>query len=136
MFTNVLLAFDYGSSDGKAIHGGANGGLVVDSKNRQIVGVLSGVARNREAVALAVPVQSLADFVSRVQPWLAQSIFPPSKGNIPPASVDLHPRFVEPPSDSLQHRPDEPTAVKVLREKAQLLADSMRNFVAVQTFAF
>src|SRR6266478_2835166 len=134
--TTGLMAFDYSSSDGKAIHGGASGGLVVASKTQQIVGVLSGVARNGEAVALAVPVQSLADFVSRVQPWLAQSIFPPTKGSIPPASVDLYPKFIEPLTDSLQHRPDEPTAVKVLREKAQLLADSMRNFIAVQTFAW
>ncbi len=132
--TSGLLAFDY---DGKAIRGGASGGLVVDSKTQQIVGVLSGVARNGESVALAVPIRSLADFVGKVQPWLAQKIFPSaSKEIISPASADLYPKFVEPPANLLQHRPDEPAEVKLLREKGQLLADSMRNFVAVQTFAF
>jgi hypothetical protein len=134
--TTGLLAFDYSLSDGNAIRPGASGGLVVDSKTRQIVGVLSEVARNGEAIALAVPIQSLADFVSKVQPWLAPSIFP-SKGAISPTSTDLYPKLVLPPAaESLQHRSDEPGEVKVLREKAQLLADSMRNFVAVQTFAW
>jgi len=41
-----------------------------------------------------------------------------------------------PPTDVLQHRPEEPAEVTVLRSKAQLLADSMRNFIAVQTFAW
>jgi len=133
--TTGLLAFDYSSSDGKAIHPGGSGGLVVDSKTQQIVGILSGVAKNGEAVALAVPVQSLADFVSSVQPYLAQSIFPSAKA-ISPASADLYPKFVEPPTDSLQHRSEEPAEVKVLRGKAQILADSMRNFIAVQSFAW
>jgi len=85
---------------------------------------------------MAVPVQSLADFVSKVQPSLAQSIFPSTK-YISPVSADFYPRFVAPPpADVLQHRPEEPVEVKVLRNKAQLLADSMRDFIAVQTFAW
>jgi len=136
--TTGLLAFDYSFSEGKAIRPGASGGLVVDSKTQQIVGVLSGLAKNGEGVALAVPIQSLADFVSKVQPWLAQSLFPSAtKGIISPASADRYPKLVQPSvADSLQHRSDEPAEVKVLREKAQLLADSMRNFIAVQTFAW
>jgi len=131
-----LLAFDYGLSADKAIRPGASGGIVVDSKTRQIVGILNEIATNGEAIAMAVPVQSLADFVSKVQPYLAQNIFPSTKG-ISPVSGDLYPRFVPPPPvDTLQHRPEEPAEVKALRSKAQLLADSMRNFVAVQTFAW
>src|SRR5207245_6263318 len=61
-------------------------------------------------------------------------------------SADLYPKFVPPPdhypkfvprgADGLQHRPEEPYEVSVLRKKAQLLADSMRNFIAVQSFAW
>jgi len=131
-----LLAFDYSLSADKAIRPGASGGIVVDSKTQQIVGILNEIATNGEAIALAVPVQSLADFVSKVQPCLAQNIFPSTEG-ISPVSADLYPKFVPPPPvDTLQRRPEEPAEVKALREKAQLLADSMRNFIAVQTFAW
>jgi hypothetical protein len=94
-------------------------------------------------MALAVPVQNLADFVSKAQPFLAQKIFPTSK-EISPVSADIYPKFVPGPdyyakfvpvrADGLQHRPEEPPEVKVLRKKAQLLADSMRNFIAVQSY--
>ncbi len=152
--TAGFSAFEYSFSNGTAIRGGASGGLVVDSRTQRIVGVLSraGEGKNGKPVALAVPIQSLADFVSKAQPWLAQSLFPSANREIiSPALADLYPRFefAQPPAaDSLgktlpyfgigflQHRPEEPVDVKVLREKAQLLADSIRNFVAVQTFAF
>jgi hypothetical protein len=131
-----LLAFDYSLSARKAILPGASGGIVVDRKTQQIVGILNEIATNGEAIALAVPVQSLADFVVKVQPCLAQSIFPSTKG-ISPVSADLYPKFVPPPQvDTLQRRLQEPAEVKALRSKAQLLADSIRNFVAVQTFAW
>lgn len=134
--TSGLLAFDYQLSADEPIRiGGASGGIVVDRKTEKIVGILSG---STEATAQAVAVQTLVDFVSKVQPWMAQSIFPSAtRGTIPPASADLYPKFVQPPiADSLQHRSHESTEVKVLREKAQLLADSMRNFIAVQTLAW
>ena len=54
--------------------------------------------------ALAVPVQSLVAFVSKAQPCLAHSIFPSTMG------------------------------ISLLCNKAQLLADSTRNLIAVQTF--
>jgi hypothetical protein len=130
-----LLTFGYTSAD-KTIRPGASGGIVVDSKTQQIVGILNSIATNGEAIALAVPVQSLADFVSKVQPCLAQDIFPDAKA-ISPVSVDLYPKFVAPPLvETLQHRLEEPAQVRLLRSKAQLLADSMRNFVAVQTLAW
>ena len=70
-----LLAFDYQLVAGKSVRPGASGGIVVDSKTNQIVGVLNGIERDGEAVALAVPVQSLVAFVSKVQPFLADSLF-------------------------------------------------------------
>jgi hypothetical protein len=76
--------------------------------------------------------------VSKVQPWLTESLFRSTSGAaISTAAVDLYPKLALPPaSDSLQHRPDEPAEVKTLQKKTQFLADSMRNFVAVQTFAW
>lgn len=135
--TAGLLAFEY---SGKAIRGGASGGLVVDSKTRQVVGILSrvGLGKNGKEVALAVPTDSLAEFVRKVQPWAALSIFPTAdEGMISPAAADIYPTFVWPPAaNTLQHRPEEPAEVKLLRKKAQNLADSIRNFVAVQTYAW
>jgi len=134
--TTGLLAFHYSLSADEAIRPGASGGIVVDSKTQQIVGILNGIATNAEAIVLAVPVQSLADFVTKVQPCLALSLFPPTKG-ISPVSADFYPKFVPPPRvDTLRFRPEEPANVKLLRSKSQLLADSIRNFVAVQTFAW
>ena len=143
--TSGLLAFDHQLSAGKPIRiEGASGGIVVDRKTEKIVGILSGRGTD-ETTALAVPVQTLADFVSKVQPFLAQRIFPTTK-DVSPVSADLYPKFVPPPdhypkflprrADGLQHRSEEPYEVSVLRKKAQLLADSMRNFIAVQSFAW
>ncbi len=131
-----LLAFDYSLSANKAIRPGASGGIVVDSKTQQIVGILNAIEINGKAIAMAVPVQTLADFVSKVQPSLVGRIFSSAR-EISSVSADLYPRFVPaPPAGTLQNRPEEPVDVKVLRSKAQLLADSMLNFIAVQTFAW
>src|SRR6266702_8948557 len=141
--TSGLLAFDYQLSGDKPIRiRGASGGIVVDRKTEKIVGILS---ETTEATALAVPIQTLGDFVSKVKPFLAQRIFPTTK-DVSPVSADLYPKFVSPPdhypkfvsrlADGLQHRPEEPYEVSVLRKKAQILADSMRNFIAVQGFAW
>src|SRR6266478_5752695 len=141
--TSGLLAFDYQLSADQPIRiRGASGGIVVDRKTEKIVGILS---ETNETMALAVPVQTLADFVSRAQPFLAHSIFPTTR-DVSPVSADLYPKF-EPHSDynakfipvrtdGLQHRPEEPAEVRLLRSKAQLLADSMRNFIAVETYAW
>lgn len=130
---NGLLAFDYSLSDGKAIHGGASGGIVVDRKTRQVVGILNAVAENGDLIITAVPVQALADFISQVEPYLAQRLFPHPKV-ISPVSADRYERFVWPPGDSLRHRPEEHYEIRELRMKAEELVNSMRNFVAVQTF--
>jgi hypothetical protein len=139
--TSGLLAFDYQLSTDKPIRvGGASGGIVVDRKTEKIVGILRA---SSETNALAVPIQTLVDFVSKVQPFLAAKIFPTTH-EVSPVSADrypkfvpppdLHPQFVPPRADGLQHRPEEPYEVRVLRQKAQLLADSMLNFIAVQTY--
>jgi len=133
--TTGLLAFDYNLSAGKAIRPGASGGIVVDSKTDQIVGVLNETDRKGEAIALAVPIQSLVDFVTKVQPFLAQSIFS-STNRISPVAEDFYPKFVPPTADLLQHRPEESSEVSTLRRKAQLLVDSMYNFIAVQRLAW
>jgi hypothetical protein len=138
--TSGLLAFDYQLPSVRAE--GVSGGIVVDRKTERIVGI---VARGSETMALAVPVQTLADFVNRVQPFLAQSIFPTSR-DVSPVSADLYPKF-EPAPDVhpkfapanagvLQRRPVEPPEVTLLRENAQHLADGMRDFIAVQSFAW
>jgi hypothetical protein len=122
-------------SAGKAIRPGASGGIVVDSKTLRIVGILNGISESGELVATAVPIQSLVDFVSKVQPFLAQSLFP-SSTPISPVPGDIYPKFVPPHMEELRHEPTEPDEVKHLRNKAQQLANSMRNFIAVQTFAW
>jgi hypothetical protein len=130
-----LLAFHYGLSPGRAIRPGASGGIVVDRKTQQIVGILNAIAKNGEAIALAVPVQSLAEFVTKVQPLLAPNIFPAIKRHSL-VSADLYPKYVPPPADVLRHRPEEPYEVWVLRRKAQLLSGNMRNLIAVQTLTW
>jgi len=73
--------------------------------------------------------------VSKVQPYLAHSLFPRTQ-RLSPVSADLYPTFVRSPIEVLQHSPKEPAEIKLLRSKAQLLADKMRNLIAVQTFAW
>ncbi|HYL09602.1 MAG TPA: serine protease [Candidatus Acidoferrales bacterium] len=131
--TSGLLAFEYQLSSDKPIRmGGASGGIVVDRKTEKIVGILS---QSNETMALAVPVETLVDFVTKVQPFLAQRVFPATK-EVSPVSADVYPKFIPQRADGLQHRPEEPYEVRVLREKAQLLGDNMRDFIAVQSFAW
>jgi hypothetical protein len=141
--TSGLLAFDYQLSADKPIRiGGASGGIVVDRKTEKILGILTGTT---ETMALAVPVQTLFNFVSKVKPLLAQRIFATTDA-VSPVFADLYPKFAPPAdhnpqfvparSDGLQHRPEEPAEITLLRERAQLLADGMRNFIAVQSFGW
>ncbi len=139
--TSGLLAFDYQFANNSNCVRGASGGIVVDRKTEKILGILS---ESNDTTAVAVPVQTLVEFVSKVRPFLAQTIFPTKV--VSPVSADLYPKFMPPPdhnpklvprlADGLQHRPEEPPEVKVLRDKAQVLADSIRNYIAVQSFAW
>jgi len=139
--TSGLLGFEYQLPADKPIRiGGASGGIVVDRKTEKILGILS---ETTETMALAVPVQTLVNFVNKVEPFLAQQIFATASG-ASPVSADLYPKFAPSPdrnsqfvpahSGELEQRPEEPAEVTQLRERAQLLADSMRNFIAVQSF--
>jgi hypothetical protein len=133
--TSGLLAFDYSPESGNTIQPGASGGVVVDAQSRRIVGVLNGVDENNPNTAVAVPSQSLADFVTKVEPFLAATLFSPH-GTTPPEANDIYPEYVSQPTASLQHRGDEPGEVKQLRESAQQLAEGMRNLIAVQRLAW
>jgi hypothetical protein len=126
------LVFDYDQEDGK-LRGGASGGIVVDEQGR-IIGILNALAADMDHTITAVPVHSFANFLSRVQPYLSTQLFPKSVV-IPPASADSYPEWVPPPpSGHLEHRPVEPPEVQALRAKATVLADTMRNFLATQSF--
>jgi hypothetical protein len=130
--TPGLLAFDYELSAQPLHAAGASGGIVVDRKTEEIVGILCG---GTDTILIAVPIQTLVAFVTKVQPFLAKRIFPATK-QISPVSTDIYPKFVPTSSDGLIQRPDEPYEVKVLRKQAQLLVESIRNFIAVQTYAW
>jgi hypothetical protein len=136
-----LLGFEYQLPADKQIRmGGASGGIVVDSKTEKILGILNATT---ETMALAVPVQTLVDFVNKAEPFLAQQLFATASG-ASPVSSDLYPKFAPSPdhnspfvpvhSGELERRPEEPPEVKELRQRAQLLTDSIRNFIAVQSF--
>ena len=130
-----LLGFRYNVSAGHAIRPGASGGIVVNSRTQEIVGVLSEIAIDGQPIVLALPVEALAEFVSRVQPSLASQLFSRPIGRTS-FSSDLYPRYEPPIANDCQHRPEESYEVKILRNHAQLLADSMRNFIAVETFSW
>jgi hypothetical protein len=141
--TSGLLAFEYQLSSDKPIHiQGASGGIVVDKRSERVVGVLNATT---ETMALAVPIQNLVDFVTKVLPFEAEKIFPAAQG-VSAFSPDFYPKFVPAPDfyskfaplggDGLKHRPEEPSEVGELRQRAQTLADSMRNFIALQSYAW
>ncbi len=101
--TSGLLAFDYAPENGDMIQPGASGGVVVDAQSHRIVGVLNGIDIDHPSTAVAVPSQSLADFVSKVEPFLAVTLFP-SHGNTPPDADDIYPEYNPQPTEGLQHR--------------------------------
>jgi len=138
--TSGLLAFAYDSSD--QVHGGMSGGIVVDKKTQRIVAVINQAS---EAMTLGVPIRSLVDFVSKVEPFVSVKTFPAINA-INPMAVDVYPEF-EPLRDVnakfeprhsgvLERRPKEADDVAMLREKAQRLADSMQNFIAIQSYSW
>ncbi len=130
--SDKLLVLDYNPEDGK-IRGGASGGIAVDTQGR-IIGILNAKATNLEHIVTIIPVHVFAEFLSRVQPYLSAQLFPKSVV-IPPVSADSYPEWVPPPrSGHFEHRPVEPPEVQALRAKAAVLADTMRDFIATQSF--
>lgn len=130
--TEGLLAFSY--TEGR-VRGGASGGIVVNSETKKIVGILSGTGESKNRVALAVPVKELSEFVRRAQPFLQATLFPKTVF-VSPVAPDLYAPYVWPHAESLLQRVAEPLDVVNLRRSAQSLADSMRNFTAIETFAW
>jgi len=127
-----LLAFRY--EEGQ-VHGGASGGIVVDSKTKKIVGILNGVGVGGDRIAVAVPINELSVFVARAQPYLQAAIFPKTVF-VSPVAADLYPPYVWTRSEGLSRRTVEPPEVVKLRRTAQHLADSMHNFISTETFAW
>jgi hypothetical protein len=125
------LVFSY--EEGQ-IRAGSSGGIVVDSKTKKIVGVLSGVAEDNQRVAYAVSIKELSEFVARVQPYLQTKLFPEAV-YVSPMARDLYPPYIW-PREGFADRVQEPPAVMKLRETSQHLADSMRNFAATETFSW
>jgi S1-C subfamily serine protease len=151
-----LLEFNCGlSQNGEPIGPGESGGIVVDRKTQQAVGVLEGVGTARDSIAIAIPVWSLASVVSKFQPEAYRDLFSselyrPSSVSIPFEGINVEPvlpeAYVPDPGDAasplasvptglLQSRKEEPPEIQRLRTKAQELADGMENFIAVQTLS-
>ncbi|HEV3483181.1 MAG TPA: serine protease [Candidatus Acidoferrales bacterium] len=133
--TTELMVFDYVPNRGELIRPGASGGVVVDSETGHVVGILSGIDPSGQPVAMAVPVESLKEFVERVNPFLAQALFPLNE-DASPDLPDFHPRYELERVDNLQRRPIELDDVSLLRHRAQALAEGMRDFIAVQTYTW
>lgn len=127
-----LLVFSY-EPNPQHLKGGASGGLIVDSKGR-VLAVLADLAVNMKNTVLGVPVDVLAAFVSKIQPYMAAQLFPKSVF-ISPVSADYYPEWIPPaPEPGLAHRPVEPPDVTLLRAKAQGVVDNMYSLIAVQSF--
>lgn len=132
--TTGLLAFDYVPNGNEVIRPGASGGIIVDRNTGRVVGILNGLAADKRTIAVAVPVESLAVFLYKKLPILAELLFA-RRAQIPEGEHDLYPKYVfRSEADRLQPRPKESTDITDLRKRAQALADGMRNFTAVQTF--
>lgn len=122
-----LLVFTYNEGH---LHAGASGGIVVQSGSQKIIGILNEIGMDRaDRPALAVAVQQLSDFVARTHPYLQATLFPKSVV-VSPVAADFYPPL-EPPA----LRENSPDIFK-LRVMAEHLSDSMRNFGAVETFAW
>jgi len=130
-----LLAFRCGQG---GLAAGASGGIVVDSRTKKIVGILSEKGDDNDGpdqVALAVPVTELSAFVTRAQPYLQAALFPKTVF-VSPVAADLYPPYVWPRSNDFLPRPTNTPQVFKLRLAAQHLADSLHDFTATQTFAW
>ena len=141
------------SAAGRPIRPGASGGIVVDRKTQQTVGILRGVVIDENNLAIAVPIWSLADFLFKVHPEAYAKLFPvqvyrsqgTNASSTEPILPDayLHGEVREPVQaapevspGTIQRRPQESPTIVLLRNKAQSLADNMKNFIAVERLSF
>ncbi len=132
---NGCLAFRYTPSEtGERLRPGISGGIVV--WNGKIVGILRGMAQT-ELIAEAVPVSSLEVFLAKVNPYLHAQLFPQAVV-VSPVSFDAFPPWnvPEPAPSELERRTPEPFDVQRVRAKSQALYESMKYFVARQTFSW
>lgn len=130
------LLFDYQLVDGKAIKGGASGGIVIDSETHKIVGILNRAITATGLRVTAVPTEVLAEFVRTIDPFLGARLFPSEDTEISSLSDDFYPEWIPSHVSALQHRQAEPDAINLLRANAQKLTDSLKNYVAIQTVAW
>ncbi len=130
-----LLVLRYVPTDKGKIQPGASGGVAVDRRTHGVVGILNAMGTSSDDVGLAVPVEELAEFVGKVEPFLASEIFPVST-RIPPSAVDLYPELVALHSEQLKRRNSDSMQIQVLRSKAQALSDNMRDFIALQNLSW
>ena len=141
------------SAAGHPIRPGASGGIVVDRKTQQAVGILRGVVIDENNLAIAVPIWSLADFLGKVHPDEYAKLFPgevyrshgTNATRTEPILPDvyLHGDVSEPvraapkvSPGTIERRQQESPAIVLLRSKAQSLADNMKNFIAVERLSF
>jgi Trypsin-like peptidase domain len=132
-----LMVIDYTPNGDERLRPGASGGIVVDSGSGKVVGIFCGLPEGQEPIAFAVPVESLAEFLNKELPFLAEVLFP-LKAVASTEKEDFYPKYREVTPRTLQRRghESETNAVRILRERAQSLAEGMRDFIAVQTFAW
>lgn len=127
-----LLIFSYESDPHRLLQGGSSGGLIVDGNGR-VMAVLARYVKRKDLV-LGVPVDVLSAFVSKIQPYLAASLFPKTVF-IPPVEPDHYPEWVpDRPNGDLESRPAESPDVQLLRANAQDVVDSMRFVIAVESY--
>jgi hypothetical protein len=137
-----ILAFRFElSQGGQSIKPGTSGGLIIDRKTQQAVAILIGVGKGTNIVG-ALSVQSFANFLKKVKPELYAELFPPNEPSDGFSSAqlvaDINARYL-PTADlsgTIRPRQEESAEIKHLREKAQELADSIKDFIAVQTLAY
>lgn len=133
-----LLVFRYVPNGDERLRPGASGGIVVDSASGKVVGIFCGLPEDDEPLAFAVPIESLSEFLTKTQPLLAGFLFP-LKAEASADRQDFYPEYKPDRSGILRRRTDQSDgsdAVRLLRERAQSLADGMRDFIAVQTYVW
>ncbi len=133
-----LLVFQYAPNGDQRLRPGASGGVVVDTASGKVVGIFCGLPTDSQPLAFAVPIKSLAEFLKNTQPLLAAVLFP-LRAEASADRGDFYPEYRPDRSGALHRRTDSSDgspAVRLLRERAQSLADGMRDFIAVQTYVW
>ncbi|HET6841642.1 MAG TPA: serine protease [Candidatus Angelobacter sp.] len=126
-----MLAFSY-KPNPEHLHGGASGGLILDNKGR-VLAVLADIALNREDTVLGVPVSVLANFVKKVQPYIAADTFP-DIASIAPVYPDIYPEWRPQIHAGLVKRTVEPEDTQLLRQKAKQLIKNLQKISSIQSY--